>query len=152
MYHAALAKLNINHSTIGRTHTWFVTSFQFDKRGKASSTSIWTKNRYNAETRLLETRFLWQHAAAAVVAYRTWHVQKKLLTTDNRRGVNGTRLRQWGLKGYTQVGVADTRYLSIDLSAEVGKKEPPTFWCAQAWWPSTYGRANSSFVYTTHYY
>ena len=41
-----------------------------------------------------------------------------------KRGVNGTRLRRRGVQGYTQVGVADTRYLSIDLCAEEGKKGP----------------------------
>ena len=50
--------------------------------------------------------------------------------------------------------------VSIDLSPEEGKKEP-TFSSAQAWQPSTHGRAHSSFVplntttaevaVTTHY-
>ena len=42
-------------------------------------------------------------------------VQDMLRRDCSRRGVNGTRLRRWGLQGYTQVCVADTRYLSIYL-------------------------------------
>ena len=34
--------------------------------------------------------------------WRTGYVQEKLLT-GSRRGVNGTRLRHWGLQGYSQV-------------------------------------------------
>ena len=35
--------------------------------------------------------------------------------TGSRRGVNGPKRRQWLWEGYTLVGVADTRYLLIDL-------------------------------------
>ena len=51
--------------------------------------------------------------------WRTGLVQKKLLT-GSRRGVNGTRLAVGVARAY----VADTRYLSIVLSAEEGKNEP----------------------------
>ena len=45
---------------------------------------------------------------------RTGHVQNKLLTGSGR-GVNGTRLRQWGLQGYTQVWQIPGIYRSINL-------------------------------------
>ena len=57
------------------------------------------------------SRFFRQHAAAAVVAYGACTEE-----TGSKRGVNGTRLRQWGLQGYTPV--------SIDPSGEEGKKGP----------------------------
>ena len=45
------------------------------------------------------------------------HVQKKLLT-GSRRGVNGTRLRQWWLEGYTQVWQIPGTYRSIGLGGK----------------------------------
>ena len=53
--------------------------------------------------------------------WRAGHVQKKLLT-GSRRGVNGTRIPQCGLQGYTGVTICGRHPVSIDLSAEVGKK------------------------------
>ena len=41
-------------------------------------------------------------------------VQKKQLKSS-RRGANGTRLRQWGKQGYTQVWQIPGMYLSIYL-------------------------------------
>ena len=78
------------------------------------------------------SRFFRQHAAAAVVACGACTEE-----TGSKRGVNGTRLRQWGLQGYTPV--------SIDPSGEEGKKGPISL-SPQARRPSSYGRAHSSFV------
>ena len=86
--------------------------------------------------------------------FRQWRTGHVCTETDSRRGENGTRHRQ-GLfslincrcKGIHRCG----RYPEpMDLSAEEGKKVP-TFRSSQAWRPSTYERAHSSFVpLTTH--
>ena len=79
-------------------------------------------------------------AIFSTVAYRT------RTETGSRPRVHSTRGRQWLLQGYTQVGVPDTRYLSINLLRRARRNlyfDPPKL---QAWRPSTYRRAHSSFV------